>query len=177
MEYLAKGMSKSIVRGVLLERRADLLTIDFEGRGPKKVPVSVVLLVEGDRITLPNWFIKKLIPKVKQHTKIYFDYFELSDPDEAIDEIIGIKAVDVHHINSRGMGGSKQADIIENLMAVARVSHDLFGDKKCYVGFLKKVHNHFIETRRPYILDYPNAPELKRYPAPYSDLIIKAKAQ
>jgi hypothetical protein len=33
------------------------------------------------------------------------------------------RAVDVHHIQSRGMGGSKEKDFIENLMGLCRECH------------------------------------------------------
>jgi 5-methylcytosine-specific restriction endonuclease McrA len=40
-------------------------------------------------------------------------------------EVCGATAVDIHHIESRGMGGSKHADTIENLMALCRTCHTL----------------------------------------------------
>ena len=38
-------------------------------------------------------------------------------------EVCGAKAVDIHHIEARGMGGSKTKDVIENLMALCRSCH------------------------------------------------------
>ena len=55
-------------------------------------------------------------------------------------EICGAKAVDIHHIEARGMGGSKQADTIENLMAVCRQCHNTYGDLKDYKEMLKEIH-------------------------------------
>jgi 5-methylcytosine-specific restriction endonuclease McrA len=48
--------------------------------------------------------------------------------------------VDIHHIEARGLGGSKEADNIENLMALCREDHIRMGDKKQYKEFLKNVH-------------------------------------
>jgi hypothetical protein len=38
------------------------------------------------------------------------------------------------------MGGSKEADNIENLMALCREDHIKFGDNKQYKDFLKEKH-------------------------------------
>jgi len=38
------------------------------------------------------------------------------------------------------MGGSKTKDIPENLMALCRVHHDKYGDKKQFKDFLKDTH-------------------------------------
>ena len=55
-------------------------------------------------------------------------------------EVCGSKAVDIHHIHRRGMGGSVGADKIENLMAVCRFCHIEYGDKKQYFELLVKAH-------------------------------------
>lgn len=56
-------------------------------------------------------------------------------------EVCGAKAVDIHHIHARGMGGSKEKDSIENLMALCRKCHNKYGDKKQYLTFLTVIHN------------------------------------
>jgi 5-methylcytosine-specific restriction endonuclease McrA len=78
---------------------------------------------------------------MRNHTKIYFDFFGLDESDFVGCEVCGHKAVDIHHIEARGMGGSKEADNIENLMAVCRICHILYGDKKNYKDFLKQKHS------------------------------------
>ena len=55
-------------------------------------------------------------------------------------EICGGRAVDINHIDARGMGGSKTKDTIENLMAVCRPCHITMGDKKHYKDKLKEIH-------------------------------------
>jgi 5-methylcytosine-specific restriction endonuclease McrA len=55
--------------------------------------------------------------------------------------------VDIHHIERRGMGGTKQ-DKIENLMALCRKCHIEKGDKKQFKKELKTIHNKLIETTK-----------------------------
>lgn len=71
---------------------------------------------------------------MKKHTKVYFDFFDIEyDPisgwHNCKSEISSKPADDIHHINSRGMGGSKDKDNIENLMALTREEHEKYGDK------------------------------------------------
>jgi ribosome-binding protein aMBF1 (putative translation factor) len=77
---------------------------------------------------------------MKKHTKIYLNYFGYSGEDFMPCEICGSRAVDIHHIHRRGMGGSTDADKIKNLMAVCRTCHIEYGDKKHYIDFLIKEH-------------------------------------
>jgi len=61
-------------------------------------------------------------------------------------EICGNQAVDLHHIEARGMGGSDTKDNIENLMALCRGHHVKFGDKKQHKEMLKEVHLNFMKN-------------------------------
>jgi ribosome-binding protein aMBF1 (putative translation factor) len=83
---------------------------------------------------------------MRKHTKIYFDYFGYGKEDFVSCEVCGRRAVDTHHIDCRGMGGSKEKDVIENLMAVCRECHIKYGDKKEYMDFLKEKHHEFMEA-------------------------------
>lgn len=56
-------------------------------------------------------------------------------------EVCGSRAVDIHHIHRRGIGGNPNADRIENLMAVCRSCHVEYGDKKEYLQWLQEIHN------------------------------------
>jgi 5-methylcytosine-specific restriction endonuclease McrA len=60
---------------------------------------------------------------MKKHTKIYLKYFGYSIADFIPCEVCGSKAVDIHHIEPRGIGGSKTKDVIENLQALCRSCH------------------------------------------------------
>jgi 5-methylcytosine-specific restriction endonuclease McrA len=49
-------------------------------------------------------------------------------------------ATDIHHIKSRGMGGTKKHDTIENLMALCRNCHTEYGHKKQHYELLEITH-------------------------------------
>ncbi len=78
---------------------------------------------------------------MKKHTKLYLSYFNYDQSDFIPCEVCGDKAVDIHHIECRGMGGSKEADKIENLQALCRKCHIKYGDKKDFKEFLQEIHN------------------------------------
>jgi len=80
---------------------------------------------------------------MKNHVKVYYEYFGYDSCDiiECENPHCCREAVDIHHIDARGMGGSKCADNIENLMALCRACHEKYGDKKQYKDLLKAWHN------------------------------------
>jgi 5-methylcytosine-specific restriction endonuclease McrA len=63
-------------------------------------------------------------------------------------EVCGRQAVDIHHIKARGMGGTNDKDVIENLMAVCRSCHLEYGDKKQWVDFLIDKHKEKLNDHR-----------------------------
>lgn len=71
------------------------------------------------------------------------NHFNYGIDDCILCEIPGCtnRANDLHHIERRGMGGSKLKDNIENIMALCRSHHEQFGDKKQYLEYLQDVHN------------------------------------
>jgi 5-methylcytosine-specific restriction endonuclease McrA len=78
---------------------------------------------------------------MQKHTQIYLQGMGYKKTDFIPCEVCGSQAVDIHHINARGMGGSKTADVIENLMGLCRSCHIEYGDKKQHKEFLKDIHN------------------------------------
>lgn len=84
---------------------------------------------------------------MKPHTKIYMKAFGYDESDFIPSELSGKRANDIHHIESRGMGGDPtgESDKIENLMALTREEHEKYGDKVDYVDFLKIAHYRFME--------------------------------
>ena len=84
---------------------------------------------------------------MQKHTDIYLNYFGYTDTDFIPCEMCNKRAVDIHHIESRGMGGSKAADTIENLQAVCRECHIRYGDKEQYKQLLKDRHNARLKER------------------------------
>lgn len=93
---------------------------------------------------------------MKNHVKIYLKYIqdELGlYPEDSFceccwDKDRWNKAVDIHHIEARGMGGTTKPDVIENLMGLCRYCHERMGDKEQYMAYLKRVHKKFIGTYR-----------------------------
>lgn len=83
---------------------------------------------------------------MKKHTAIYMKYFGYGIEDFIPCEICGKKAVDIHHIEARGMGGNPNGDkdVIENLMAVCRECHVSYGDIKEVILYLVKIHKLFM---------------------------------
>ena len=84
---------------------------------------------------------------MKKHTKIYLKSFRLAPGDLIVSELSGSVANDIHHIISRGMGGSKYLDRIENLMALTRREHEVYGDKKQHMVGLFKSHKEYLISR------------------------------
>jgi len=78
---------------------------------------------------------------MKRHTKIYLEHF--GHPTWMPCEVCGTTAVDINHIEPRGMGGSKKKDYIENLVAMCRECHLKFEAKKISKQELQEIHNQF----------------------------------
>lgn len=85
---------------------------------------------------------------MKHHVQIYLNEMNYDITDFIPCELCNAKAVDIHHIDCRGIGGSKKKDTIENLMALCRICHIKFGDKKKYIDILNKVHSNKIDKRK-----------------------------
>jgi len=83
---------------------------------------------------------------MKKHTKLYLEWNGYDTTDFIPCEICEKQAVDIHHIDSRGMGGSSK-DTPDNLMALCRNCHIKFGDKKQYKDMLKREHKRVQEWR------------------------------
>ncbi len=77
---------------------------------------------------------------MKKHTMTYLNHFGYDISDFIPCEVCGKTAIDIHHIEARGLGGSKEADNIENLMALCREDHLKYGDKKQHKEWLKEIH-------------------------------------
>ena len=78
---------------------------------------------------------------MKKYTRTYLNYFGYDENDFIPCEVCNKQAVDIHHIQAKGIGGSKTKDNIENIMALCRECHTKYGDKKQYKDFLKQIHD------------------------------------
>ena len=87
---------------------------------------------------------------MKNHTKTYINYFGYQIPSDCVCEICGAPAVDIHHIEARGMGGSPsgEKDKIENLMAICRNDHVKYGDVPEFKQLLKDIHLKFMQINK-----------------------------
>ena len=77
---------------------------------------------------------------MKKHTKIYMKHFNYALDDFIPCTTCGTRAVDIHHIERRGMGGSKDKDFIENLAALCRSCDDKAERDKDFNQIVKRKH-------------------------------------
>lgn len=84
---------------------------------------------------------------LKKHTTIYLQALGYNPCDFIPSEISGSKAIDIHHIECKGMGGNPigDKDRIENLQALTREEHDSLGDKSEHMAFLFQKHMEFLD--------------------------------
>ena len=76
------------------------------------------------------------------------------DPGDVIPcEITGRPAVDISHNKSRGMGGSKELDEPENLMALTREAHAFLELHPTYRWWFNLLHYRYMQLRKPYAED------------------------
>ena len=61
---------------------------------------------------------------MKNYKKVYRDHFKISPSDVILCKVCGSVAVDIHHIDPKGAGGSKTKDNIGNLIALCRKCHN-----------------------------------------------------
>jgi len=87
---------------------------------------------------------------MKPYTKLYLKYFNYCIEDFIPCEICNAKSVDVHHLENRKMGGnpSGDKDVIENLMAVCKKCHIIYGDVPNKKDWLKQIHLKFMQKHK-----------------------------
>ena len=74
-----------------------------------------------------------------KHKKVYTTFFNLDISDHILCTMCGQVAVDIHHIQPRGMGGSEK-DYIENLAALCRSCHDKAESSSSFNKSVRLVH-------------------------------------
>jgi len=87
---------------------------------------------------------------MKNHTKVYLNHFGYTGEDFIPCETCGARAVDIHHIEARGMGGTKKGDTIDNLMALCRDHYKAaHGETKTYLhsDVMQTIHDNFINLK------------------------------
>lgn len=98
---------------------------------------------------------------MQRHVREYLVWMGYDEHDFIPCELTGGKAVDIHHIDCKGMGGvggdrEKIVESIYNLMALTREAHEELGDKEMFKEALYEAHFQMIRCRMEV------CPELKR---------------
>ncbi|MHB8410263.1 MAG: HNH endonuclease [Acidiferrobacterales bacterium] len=73
------------------------------------------------------------------YKKLYMDFYGYYEGDFIPCAICQAPAVDIHHIDAKGMGGDDSRNRIENLIALCRKHHTDLGDRIQYKSMLYKL--------------------------------------
>ena len=93
---------------------------------------------------------------MKPYKKLYLDFFGYDCGDYIPSEVSGLPGTDYHHLQHKGMGGSKSKDFIENISCLTRKEHDRCHNDKDYNHEVQIRHLEYIRLKRP---DYDMRPE------------------
>ncbi|MHA1795821.1 MAG: HNH endonuclease [Promethearchaeota archaeon] len=86
---------------------------------------------------------------MQKHTKIWMDFFDKTTDEIVLCENCRSKATEIHHIDSKGMGGtSLNKDYIENLIALCRSCHEMAHGSIEFNQELKEVHLKYMERMK-----------------------------
>jgi hypothetical protein len=92
---------------------------------------------------------------MKIHTKVYMQFFDYGETDFVMCEFCQQdRAVDIHHLDSRGMGGSKNKDYIENLMGLCRECHIKAESDSSFNMFCRIKHLELVCQQVYYQIEY-----------------------
>ena len=104
-----------------------------------------------------------------RHYRKYADHFGYMPGEAMTCELTGYvsRHNNLHHIVARQMGGNPLGDRDEvvNVMCIRTDLHDMYGDKKQYMDFLKEAHRLFMEDRLPWVErghELPGFPEKQK---------------
>jgi 5-methylcytosine-specific restriction endonuclease McrA len=82
---------------------------------------------------------------VQKHTRKYLSYCGYTS-DFIPCEVCGSKAVDIHHIEPKGMGGSKLKDYYANLIGLCRSCHIKAHANEITKDQLKLIHRNNLKS-------------------------------
>ena len=100
---------------------------------------------------------------MKIHTKVYMQFFDYGETDFVMCEMCQQdRAVDIHHLDSRGMGGSKNKDYIENLMGLCRDCHIKAESDSSFNMFCRIKHLELVCQQVYYQIEYNKKYENRR---------------
>ena len=97
---------------------------------------------------------------MKNHTKIFIKYFNIGQDEMILCEYCKTNYTNqVHHIDRRGMGGSKKKDVIQNLMGLCLdPCHELAEAEKLDEEMLWEIHKQNLKPEDR--IDYKNREKL-----------------
>jgi len=84
---------------------------------------------------------------MKKHIRIYLDFFGYSGYEYMPCEICQNPANQVHHIDPRGMGGSKQKDHIDNLLGCCFECHRKCESNEIGKAEQMRIHKNFMHGK------------------------------
>lgn len=88
---------------------------------------------------------------MQKHVKVYIEFFDYCEQDWIGCEKCLKTSVDIHHIDSKGMGGtSLDKDYIENLIALCRECHNKAHASIQFNQELKQIHLNHLENYRTF---------------------------
>jgi hypothetical protein len=93
---------------------------------------------------------------MKAYKKIYIEFFGYFVGEWIPSEMSGSESVDIHHLTSKKMGGSKLLDYPENLVALTREEHTKCHADKHYNYQVQIKHLETIRAKKP---NYQMRPE------------------
>lgn len=76
---------------------------------------------------------------MKSYVKLFLEYHNLQGERIICWSCDKSEAVDVHHIQNKGIGGSKLLDKIENLIPLCRICHEAAHNEKLSKDILFKI--------------------------------------
>ena len=85
---------------------------------------------------------------MRNHTKVYMEYFGYQIVEDAYCELCGKPCGPPHHIQARGLGGSKERDNIENLIGLCYTHHIDAEDHVYSKEYLTKIHLQFMKEHK-----------------------------
>ena len=92
------------------------------------------------------------------------DFFDYGEQDFVMCEMCQQdRAVDIHHLDARGMGGSKNKDYIENLMGLCRDCHNSAENDSSFNMFCRIKHLELVCQQIYHQIEYKKRYEIRKY--------------
>lgn len=87
------------------------------------------------------------------YKQVYLKGSGYSQTDWIPCEVCSKTSVDIHHIEARGMGGTKRKEEFSNLMALCRECHLIYGDITHKKEWLKQIHYNKFKNKLGHLIN------------------------